>query len=196
MKVIDYPSHDAYLAAQRGVRRNRKGPFFRPEEISAVGEWWGNDRPCWPGSAICHGVRCGAEMEAIRSHLVVPEVVGTDVQPRPDLQRTGLSIVHWDFTQPNPEWVGRFDLLWSNSLDHSPDPRAAVQVWMEQLRKDGRMFLQWDRNHTMLTAGNCFAGSLDEYVGLVEGAGRCLDLIYVPASGRCRWSAIVVGGRA
>lgn len=204
MKVIDYPDHEAYLRFQMGVRKGRKGPFFRPEEIEAVVKWLKGNR--WtnsvhvPHSGLCHGVRCGAEVEAIgrectKQGFDTPELIGTDLLPREDLGRTKLPIVQWDFSVQNPDWVGKFDMIYSNSLDHARDPRATLAVWMEQLSLGGRLFVQWERNHNVLKAGNCFAATLDEYVDLLEEVGRCLDVVFVPASGRCRWSAVVVGAR-
>jgi len=74
--------------------------------------------------------------------------------------------------------VGRFDFIYSNSLDHSTDPVGTLRVWMDQLTKEGALFIQWSIGHERVGTGDCFGATLIEYIDLMNSVGQVKDLIY------------------
>ena len=37
------------------------------------------------------------------------------------------------------EWIDFFDFVYTNSLDQSYDPRKALEIWLDQIKKNGYM---------------------------------------------------------
>lgn len=52
-----------------------------------------------------------------------------------------------DFNFPRPEWVGRFDFVYSNSYDHAFDLPQTLRVWASQLTNRGVMILEHSPFH-------------------------------------------------
>lgn len=90
---------------------------------------------------ICHGARNGFEVEWLRQHLSA-DVIGTDIS---DSATEFPHMVVWDFHQENPEWEGKFDFVYTNSLDQAMQPDRALAAWAKQLSPQGRIYIE----HTM-----------------------------------------------
>jgi SAM-dependent methyltransferase len=94
-------------------------------------------------SGICHGTRNGFEQNHISSRDGF-EAIGTDIsETAKNFERS----VHWDFHNENPDWVGKFDFVYSNSLDQSWNPRSALVTWLNQLRPDGTLVIEHTDAH-------------------------------------------------
>lgn len=96
-----------------------------------------------PIRGLCHGSRNGFEQGFISARPGF-EALGTDISPTArDYERS----VEWDFHDPNPDWVGRFDFVYSNSLDQSWNPRAALVTWLNQLAPGGFVVIEHTDAH-------------------------------------------------
>jgi SAM-dependent methyltransferase len=94
-------------------------------------------------SGICHGTRNGFEQNHISSKKGF-EAIGTDIaETAKDFERS----VHWDFHDVNHDWVGKFDFVYSNSLDQSWNPRSALVTWLNQLLPDGTLVIEHTDAH-------------------------------------------------
>jgi hypothetical protein len=82
---------------------------------------------------ICHGSRNGFEQKFFSKNLN-GKILGTDIS---DTAKDYEDTVHWDFHDPNPEWAGKCDFIYTNSLDQSWKPKQALQVWLNQLNSNG-----------------------------------------------------------
>lgn len=97
---------------------------------------------------LCHGVRNGSELTAWKS--LVEEsgrnvtVVGTDISPTAN--GVANAIQH-DFHDSLPDHLGKFDLIFSNSLDQSNNPKKALETWINQLAHRGYLVLAWTESH-------------------------------------------------
>ena len=87
---------------------------------------------------LCHGTRRGAEQAWFRAHLPGADVIGTEIS---DTAADFPHTVRWDFHEPNPDWAGRADFVYSNSWDHAYDPDKAFSAWIDALRPGGLMLL-------------------------------------------------------
>ncbi|MCY4607979.1 MAG: hypothetical protein OXD40_05215 [bacterium] len=100
-------------------------------------------------AGICHGARNGFEVAWFREHLL-GDVIGTDVA------ETATQFPHmhvWDFHDDNPEWIGKFDFIYSNSLDQALSPAGALSAWARQLVPEGRMYIEHTMAHSVEGAG-------------------------------------------
>lgn len=87
---------------------------------------------------LCHGTRRGKEQEWFRKYLGC-EVIGTEIS------KTAEEFPHtiqWDFHDVKPEWLDAVDFIYSNSFDHSHDPKKCLNAWMSCLRKGGLCILE------------------------------------------------------
>jgi len=184
MRVHQFADEAAYIAAQaRGSRKrfNRR-PGANALEFDRIAEYL-KSKGKTVTRAICHGARCGTEVLLLRERFPGAEVLGTDVFAKnPEL------VMEWDFNKTKPEWNKAFDLVYSNTLDHSQTPKECLATWMSQLKPDGLLFLQWTFNHTLekytvlpCPCGDCFGAALHEYIALLQQVGITRDLLWVPA---------------
>jgi len=131
---------------------------------------------------ICHGARAGVEVQQIKKIYPQAIVIGTDV-----FAKDTSCVIEWDYHETKPEWNRAFDLVYSNSLDHSPKPKECLATWLSQLKDDGLLSLVWTFAHTLeerplpYPGGDCFGAGLHEYIQLVQQAGgEIQDLLWCP----------------
>lgn len=93
---------------------------------------------------LCHGSRNGFEQNYLNSLGKGINAIGTDIS------ETALSFknsIQWDFHDINPDWLEKFDFVYTNSLDQSWRPKDALKVWLEQLKKDGQLIIEHTEYH-------------------------------------------------
>lgn len=83
---------------------------------------------------LCHGTRRGVEQGWFRQYIPGAEVIGTEIS---DTAKDFPHTIQWDFHQVKPEWRGSVDFIYSNSFDHSFDPKTCIRAWMSCLRPGG-----------------------------------------------------------
>ncbi|MEN9060214.1 MULTISPECIES: hypothetical protein [Ponticoccus] len=100
-------------------------------------------------SGICHGARNGFEVAHLRRALD-GDVIGTDIS---DTATQFDHMVTWDFHDPNPEWEGRFDFVYTNSLDQAMEPQKALASWARQIQPKGCIYIEHTMGHSAQEAG-------------------------------------------
>ena len=104
---------------------------------------------------LCHGARNGWEQAHFNTKCPGFKVIGTDISDTatqfPDTQV-------WDFHDHNPEWAGKFDFVYSNSLDQAWRPQQALREWFNQTTRDGLVIVEHTADH-----GPASAGSMDPF---------------------------------
>ena len=106
-------------------------------------------------TGICHGARNGFEVKWFRERLKT-DVIGTDISETatefPDM------VVH-DFHEARADWVGKFDFVYTNSLDQAFDPERALNAWADQLTSNGRIYIE----HTLTGHSAAGASEMDPF---------------------------------
>ncbi len=183
MKLWKFDDYEAYLAAQvsgteRRMRRRQRAGIDQIETDCIV-----KIAPVSVKNILCHGSGNGVEVTLLKKAFPDATVLGTD------LVEWGEETVKWDFNKPNPKWHDNIDLLYTNSLDHSPDPVNTLGVWFDQLSAAGLMVIQWNLNHvTMMkhnniyVGGDCFMSHLDEFILFIDKVGEIKDVVFVGKS--------------
>ena len=88
---------------------------------------------------LCHGTRNAAEQKYFAEFFPSADIIGTEIShTATEFPMT----VQWDFHEINPDWVAKFDIVYSNAIDHSYDPVKAIKVWSEQLIDQGVLYLE------------------------------------------------------
>lgn len=136
-----------------------------------------------PSFGICHGTRRGLEQKWFSQNLSC-KVIGTEIS---DTATDYENTVQWDFHEENKEWIESADFVYSNSFDHSYDPRKALCNWMGMLKKGGICIIEHTEAHTVkeTTKLDPFGASLEIMPFLVlewgKGAFSVREILHTPA---------------
>jgi len=103
---------------------------------------------------VCHGCRSGVEVDVLQRLNPDARVFGTDLYGEAyKYNRTYFR--EMDFDDVPPEWVGYFDVIYSNSIDHSRNPINTLMAWKSELKNNGICFVNfhWGRG---VSREDCF----------------------------------------
>jgi hypothetical protein len=95
-------------------------------------------------NGLCHGTRNGFEQNYLNSIDQKIKAIGTDIS---DTATSFENSIQWDFHEINPEWIGKFDFVYTNSLDQSWKPKEALKVWLDQLKENGQLIIEHTKTH-------------------------------------------------
>jgi hypothetical protein len=166
MKIYDYKDYDDYVRAQTYYNKDKVGRFVFVRR-GAIGEI----KAMFPHaqSVLCHGTRSGEEQQFFKEFYPKAEVVGTEIS---DNATSFPLTVCWDFAKPKAEWAGKFDIVYSNSLDHALHPVETIETWRDQLSNQGKMVIEWSkRKEGGGVESDPFAASTEEIENLCRDAG-------------------------
>lgn len=137
--------YDLYRSIQvDGNKRKLDKCWVKKENIQELAEILSQRLP-QINKGVCHGSRQGKEQVWFREFLGNSvEVFGTDIS---DTATRFPYSIQWDFHEVKPEWIGAFDFIYSNSLDHSYDPDKALNAWMSCLKPHGICILEHAQSH-------------------------------------------------
>ena len=184
-KIHQFADYDQYLETERRGSRYRmnRRPTANKHSVRLIADYL-QQHYSSPLSILCHGARDGTEVRLFRGVFPEAKVLGTDV-----FTKGSPDVIEWDYHRQKPEWVNHWDLIYSNSLDHSPKPEEGLVTWIEQLNPTGSLFLVWTFSHQLndkpqlpFPGGDCFGATLHEYIDLLRKAGEMKDLLWVGGS--------------
>lgn len=95
-------------------------------------------------AGICHGTRRGQEQKWFSGKLKA-SIFGTEIS---DTATEFPNTIQWDFHEVKPEWLGKFDFIYSNSFDHSYDPEKCLNAWMSCLKEGGLCIIEHSSLHS------------------------------------------------
>lgn len=108
---------------------------------------------------ICHGTRRGLEQVWFRKYLHT-EVIGTEIS---DTANQFPYTIQWDFHKAKPEWLGKVDFIYSNSFDHSYNPRNCLKTWISCLKPGGICIIEHSSGDSELSSNE-----LDSFGARIE----------------------------
>lgn len=97
---------------------------------------------------ICHGTRQGLDQKWFKEFLSC-DVFGTEIS---DTAEQFADTIEWDFHDVKDEWIGKFDFIYSNSLDHSYKPDVCLRSWISCLRPGGVCVIEHSQHHGIWAA--------------------------------------------
>jgi SAM-dependent methyltransferase len=168
LTLYAYPDYDTYREVQTaGNKAKLKRQFVKESHVVQLAQ--AIDAAIGPVRfGLCHGTRRGLEQAWFSAHLSGnPRVLGTEIS---DTATDFPNTVQWDFHDPNPDWAGRADFVYSNSWDHAFDPARAFAAWVDSLRPGGWMLLDHNRKQSPESANalDPFGVTFERLVGLLE----------------------------
>ncbi len=174
MKLKKYESYDHYVKNQRETdERKTKKSAFKTVEVEKL-RFLIDHYNIKPKKIMCHGARYGVEIFAFRAAYSKARVTGTDL-----FLKGNPCIIEWDFQDQKKEWINQFDVIYSNALDHACYPEQCIKVWLEQLSSNGILIIQWSTGNKKIKRGDCFSGTLDEFIDFFNCFGIVKDIVYI-----------------
>jgi hypothetical protein len=130
--------YEKYRLAQTAANKRKLDHVWVQEEnILFLSEYIRQRIPA-PQFGICHGTRRGLEQRWFRENLGC-EVIGTEIS---DTASDFPHTIRWDFHDVKPEWIDGVDFIYSNSMDHSYDPKKCLDAWVSCLKPNGLLFIE------------------------------------------------------
>ncbi|WP_146397511.1 hypothetical protein [Pseudobythopirellula maris] len=162
--------YDRYREVQVAANKKKiNNVWVREENIAFLAEYV---KSTLGGASfgLCHGTRRGKEQEWFRKHLGC-EVLGTEIS---DTATEFPHTIQWDFHEVKPEWVDSTDFIYSNSFDHSYDPRTCLNAWMSCVRPGGVCLIEHTSGHEEANEMDPFGAEVTRmpYLVLSWGEGR------------------------
>ena len=138
MRYHKYKDYNQYVEKQtRWNKIKEDWVWVWDGTIKSVAEDYGDDPA--PKFILCHGTRGGWEQKYFKECYPDAEVLGTEIS---ETATKYEMTIQQDFTKPVEGWIGRADIVYSNSIDHTIDIHTTLQTWREQLSEDGTMYLE------------------------------------------------------
>lgn len=136
MKIWKYRNHEEYKSKQIEANLAKiNNVWVEKSTIQKISGIQPN-----ASKILCHGTRNGAEQKFFKEFYPDAEILGTEISPT---AKNFPMTIEWDFHKDNPEWHNKFDIIYTNSLDHSIDPIQALTVWKNQLSSNGNLYLEY-----------------------------------------------------
>lgn len=139
MKIYKYKNYNNYVKAQTAANKKKLNKIWVNknvvEQISNLHKSQDHDVK----NIICHGTRNGKEQEYFLEFFPNAYVIGTEIS---DTANQFKNTIQHDFHDQRSEWINKFDILYSNSWDHSYDPEKSLTAWVGQLAINGGLYLE------------------------------------------------------
>jgi hypothetical protein len=118
-------------------------------------------------SILCHGTRNAAEQKFFQESLPNATILGTEIS---ETATQFPMTIQWDFHEVKPEWRGAFDIVFSNSWDHSYDPHTLFPAWLSCVAPNGALVLEWSTIYekTEADAVDPFRATLEGLLGILK----------------------------
>lgn len=133
MKIYKYENYEDYVAAQTEANvRKISNVWVRRSTIEKI-----HSIQPFASYILCHGTRNAKEQRLFRELYPTAEILGTEISST--AEQFPMTVQH-DFHEP---LKGSWDIVYSNSFDHSYDPEKALRNWKSQLSADGALYLDY-----------------------------------------------------
>lgn len=162
---IKSKTYDDYVKSQTNTNKRKiNSVWVTDDEINKIYEYC-QTRMISVEFGICHGVRNGYEVEKFNS-LFGSRIIGTDIS---ETATQFENVIQWDFHDAREDWIGKFDFIYSNSIDHSYDFDKCLTNWMASLSTRGRCFIEWsDAISKPYDQADCFGISKLDLIELIN----------------------------
>jgi hypothetical protein len=164
LKIFQYSRLSHYKEAQIAANHRKiEKVSVRRENIEFVAQYLRKTLPAPPKFGICHGTRRGLEQQWF-SEFLGCSVLGTEIS---DTAARFPNTIQWDFHDVKPEWVGAVDFIYSNSFDHTYDPKKCLEAWMSCLKPGGLCVMEQHRKMVAPNSTDPLGVTLDRLIELI-----------------------------
>ena len=174
MKIYEYENYDEYVAMQSEANKLKLDwVYVRPIPIKTIVKHFVEKRGRGAESVLCHGTRNGAEQKLFKGHFPDAFIVGSEISDT--AEQFPMTVQH-DFSKVRDEWVGRFDIVYSNAFDHSIKPVETIEVWREQLCECGILYVEYSQLRSESSKYDPLDATNKEVISLLEDCGFGVEI--------------------
>ena len=130
---------------------------------------------------ICMGTRNKFESNSFRQHLTDPTIVvkSLDIAPRAKADFT------MSFNQLPEDWDEKWDVIYSNSIDHAVDATETFYEWLRVLKPGGVLVLRTKEvNEDTLSSSDCCAFQDEHTLQFIDLCASVELLLYESIEGQ------------
>ncbi len=150
-KIYKYENYEEYKQTQIYYNKQKIDKVWADENtLKIISNFLKENIQSDKIKGLCHGSRNGFEQKCFIKEISNAEVIGTDISETANNYEN--SIVH-DFHIEKKEWIQNFDFVYSNSLDQSYDPEKALNVWLNQVKRDRYVIIEHSDQHGVIASG-------------------------------------------
>ena len=150
-KIYKYKDYEEYKQTQIYYNKKKIDKIWADENtLKIISDFIKENIQSEKIQGLCHGSRNGFEQKCFNKEISNSEVIGTDISETANNYEN--SIVH-DFHIEKKEWIENFDFVYSNSLDQSYDPEKALNVWLNQVKKNSYVIIEHSDQHGVIASG-------------------------------------------
>jgi len=172
MEIFKYKDYEDYVKSQ--IEGNLKKidkikekniAYVKPETITQIVKRMPDAK-----RVLCHGTRNAKEQIYFQELLPKAFIIGSEISP--NATEFPMTVEH-DFNAVKDEWLESFDIVYSNSFDHTITPLETLQVWKDQLTDNGTLFIEHTvvkRNHVS-NATDPLKIEKEELINMIDAAG-------------------------
>ena len=146
---MKYKEYDKYKSKQIERAESKWGRHepYESQFKAHLRDMWKQVSPTVgkPDTICCMGVRSGTELFEFRDYCPDAEIWGTDITENIKTIKNDddkIHIVLQDFNNLPDNWENKFDLVFSNSLDHAFDPKETLKEWTRVTKPGGFIMLE------------------------------------------------------
>ena len=161
MKIYNYQNYNHYVESQERTNKQKLNWVYvnkKTIENIAIDKKEANN-------ILCHGTRNGAEQQYFQNLFPNAYIIGTEISSTAHM--FPMTIQH-DFTKEKKEWIGKFDIVYSNSFDHSIDPFETIRVWANQLNDGGKLYLEYSESQSIGNDADPLDATANEIQSLIK----------------------------
>lgn len=184
MKIKKFESYDHYKKAQIKHNKRKIDRVWVHKSSIEIASYFllsynlsKQNNMCF---GLCHGTRRGLEQKWF-SEILGIDVIGTEIS---DTAKNFDQTIEWDFHNIKNDWVKKCDFIYSNSLDHSYDPKMCLLQWGKCLKpKSGLIILEWSKQHKerYVKRSDCFGASFSEYLDFLCSLFSIKQILHSPS---------------
>lgn len=156
MRIYEYKNYKEYLDTQNKTTKTKNNWVYAQKNvIKSIAEYKGFAIK----DILCHGTRAAGEQKYFLEQYPNAYIMGTEIC---DTAESFPMTTHWDFNKQKDEWIGKFDIVYTNSFDHSITPFETLGVWKEQLKPTGTLFVEYASRQSRCHAADPLDATDDE----------------------------------
>lgn len=180
MRLATHDSYEEYVQVQREMvaKKTRNGTSTRTwvsrEMIGTINDLM---HQYVPGikNIVCHGCRSGVEVDALQALNPDAHVYGTDLYELAYKYDRNY-FRQMDFDTVPEEWKGKFDVVYSNAIDHSRHPITTLMAWKSEIKQTGILFVTFHFTHRGVNKCDCFSLSTRRWYTEINNIVKEIDM--------------------
>lgn len=173
LNIYKYSDYKEYKDSQiQGNHKKLNSSWVKPKDINFICDYIKKNDIIY-NNIICHGTRQGFEQKYFLEYLNgIEYIIGTEISD------TAIKFEHTiehDFHEIKEEWIDKFDIVYTNSWDHSYDPNKSLNSWIESLKVGGYLFIEWNTNNLNKPGvTDPFSSTKDDYLNIFKNNNKIL----------------------